>query len=192
MAKRKKAEAQPGLFQVHGECQCERCKIRCRIATVSTPAEMLRRSAVPNGLCVNCAVHDFLRNTYPCNMLLAQSGPRILLHGVLREQFAAIMETGHSHARPDEINWNLIVANWDLSWPHGVKPSATNPCSQKELDRYAQEGRKPYVPPKPDPPGGKEATLLKLSATVANATAIWDGEPSTVWLDPPGGKEAIG
>jgi len=114
---------------------CERCEAPCKVAGPRNPeAKMLRRGKEPKGLCVNCAVHDWLRNTYPPNMLLAQSGPKVLLHPHIQEQFTGIMRTALADAKPDEINWESIVENWDLPFPHKMKPSSMNPCSQKELD----------------------------------------------------------
>jgi len=52
------------------------------------------------------------------------------------------MKVGMADAMPDEINWNLIIENWDLPFPHKMKPSATNPCSQLELDEIAT-GKRP-------------------------------------------------
>jgi len=117
------------------DTRCLRCGVRVKVSGRGNPkAKMLRRSNEPKGLCVNCAVHDWLRNTYPVNILLAQSGPKALVHPHIREQFAGIMRTGMADAMPDEINWDLVIENWDLPFPHKVKPSAMNPCSQKELD----------------------------------------------------------
>lgn len=114
---------------------CERCKAPCKIAGPrNSDAKMLRRSKEPKGLCINCATHDWLRNTYPVNMLLAQSGPKILLYPHIQEQFKAIMRAGLADAQPDEINWNLIVENWDLPFPHRIKPSPANPCTQQEIE----------------------------------------------------------
>ncbi len=125
------------------ETECQRCGVRCRVDSPGNPdAKMLRRSKVPKGLCVNCAVHDFLRNTYPCNMLLAGSGPSSLAYPHVQEQFAAIMRVGMADAVPDEIRWDLIIENWDLPFPHKVKKSNTNPCSQLELFEIA-EGKRP-------------------------------------------------
>jgi len=98
---------------------------------------MLRRAKEPKGLCINCAVHDWLRNTYPANVILAQSGPRVLVHPSVRDQFEQIMRSRHADAVPDEINWNLIVENWELPFPTPIKPSGTNPIRQRELDRIA-------------------------------------------------------
>jgi len=117
---------------------CERCGVCCKIAVAQNPqAKMLRRSKKPKGLCVNCAVHDWLRNTYPCNILLTQSGPKALAYSHIQEQFTAIMRVGLADALPDEINWNLIIENWDLPFPSKIKTSSTNPCSQLELEEIA-------------------------------------------------------
>lgn len=124
------------------ETECQRCGVRCRFDAPGKPeAKMLRRSKKP-GLCVNCAVHDFLRNTYPCNMLLASSGPGSLAHPHIQEQFAGIMRAGLADAMPDEINWDLIIENWELPFPHKMKTSSTNPCSQLELFEIA-DGTRP-------------------------------------------------
>ena len=121
-------------------CECQRCGARCRVAADRNPkAKMLRKSAVPKGLCVNCAAHDWLRNTYPANMILAESqhGPRILMNVSVREQFAEIMQGQNADAKPDEINWNLMIENWELPWPHPVKGDAQNPYD----DKYAAHRR---------------------------------------------------
>lgn len=114
---------------------CERCEAPCRIAEPRNPdAKMLRRGKEPKGLCVNCAVHDWLRNTYPPNILLAQSGPKVLLYSHIQEQFTGIMQAALADAQPDEINWELIVENWDLPFKNKVKGTGMNPASQDVLD----------------------------------------------------------
>ena len=120
-----------------GIVNCERCEVQLRIEGSRNPdAKMLRRSNKPKGLCVNCAVHDWMRNTYPVNILLAQSrsGPKSLLFPHIQKQFAGIMRVGFADAKPDEIDWNLIVDNWDLPFKNKVKVTAMNPASQNILD----------------------------------------------------------
>ena len=102
-------------------------------------AKMIRWSKVPKGLCVNCAVHDWLRNTYPVNLLLARSGARGLALPHIQEQFAGIMKSRCSDALPDEIDWRAIIDNWELPFPTKLKRTATNPVSQAELDREPEE-----------------------------------------------------
>lgn len=121
--------------------ECRRCGAQCRIAgPPGAKARMLRFAEGP-GLCANCAVHDWLRNTYPPNILLAQSGPKILLYQHIQEQFAEIMQIGFADAKPDEIDWQMIVDNWELPFAHKMKPSGMNPVSQKELDEIASGER---------------------------------------------------
>jgi len=115
------------------DIKCPRCGARCQVGPLpGAQAKMLRRSPTI-GLCVNCATHNFLRNTYPVNILLAEMGPRGLLLPHIQQAFAAIMRVNHADAQPDEISWEQIVTNWDLPFPHKIKRSAMNPCDDKEL-----------------------------------------------------------
>lgn len=160
------------LFDRAGSTNCERCGVQLQVdAMPDSRAKLLRRSKVSKGFCINCAVHNFLRNTYPPNIQLAESGPQILLIPHIQTVFAGIMKAGFADANPDEINWQQIVDNWELPFSKVVKPSAMNPCSQQELDEVAagtRQGLGGIGPPKPDPLGGKrtitsfeELNLLK-------------------------------
>jgi len=116
-------------------CQCERCGAQLQVGPApGSEARLLRRSKVPKGFCVNCAVHNFLRNTYPPNIQLAESGPEILLIPHIQTVFADIMKAGFADAIPDEIDWQRIVDNWELPFLKKVKRTASNPCGQEELD----------------------------------------------------------
>lgn len=131
------------LFDEEGYTNCLRCEARIKLNPApGSEAKMLRRAKVPKGLCINCAVHDFLRNTYPPNIQLAESGPGILLYPMIQEKFADLMRTGLSDAAPEEIDWQRVVDNWELPFREKVKASNTNPCSQKQLDAVAA-GTKP-------------------------------------------------
>jgi hypothetical protein len=133
---------------------CQRCGAMVRLAGPGRKdAKMLRYAKQPKGYCASCAVHDWLRNTYPVNIQLAESGPKILLHEGIRKMFSDIMRAGNADAKPDEINWNLIVENWELPFADKVKPTNTNPCTQAQFDEIAAGKRKGlrYEPPKPDP-----------------------------------------
>ena len=79
------------LFNEAGTTDCERCGAKIKVdATPGSEAKMLRRSKVPKGFCINCAVHNWLRNTYPPNIQLAESGPEILLIPHIQTVFADI------------------------------------------------------------------------------------------------------
>jgi len=146
---------QETLFDKAGSTNCERCEASIQVdAKQSSEAKMLRRSKEPKGLCVNCAVHDWLRNTYPPNIQLAESGPEILLIPHIQKLFAEIMKAGFADAGPEEIEWQRIVDNWELPFPTKIKTSGMNPCSQQELDEVAagtRPGLGSFVPAKPDP-----------------------------------------
>ncbi len=117
-------------------CKCRRCGASCKVdPKPNSQARMLKRSAKPKGLCVNCAVQNELRHLYPANLLLARSGPSCLALLHIQEQFAGILKLAGSDAEPDEIDWDVIIENWELPFSHKVKPSATNPVTQEELDR---------------------------------------------------------
>lgn len=117
-------------------CKCRRCGASCKVdPKPDSQSRMLKRSAKPKGLCVNCTVHDQLRHLYPANLLLASSGPRVLALPHIQQQFAAILKSADSDAEPDEINWDVIIANWELPFATKVKSTATNPVTQEELDR---------------------------------------------------------
>jgi len=132
---------QLNLFDTEQTSHCSRCGARCKVDPVAgSKAEMLKRGKSPKGLCINCAVHDFLRNTYPVNLLLAQSGPKSLAFPHIQEQFAGIMKSRCSDAVPDEIGWQAIIDNWNLPFPNKLKSSAVNPVDQAELDRAAKNG----------------------------------------------------
>ena len=126
---------------------CPRCDILIRAdATPGSSAKMLKRSKNTDGLCVNCALHDWLRNTYPVNLHFAEHGPSALEHTHVRKQIEQIMRVGKADASPDEINWDRIVENWKLPFPRPVKRTATNPVSQKELEEIARGEREPWGP----------------------------------------------
>ena len=119
-------------------CQCQRCGVRLQVGPApDSKARLLRRSKEPKGFCVNCAVHDLLRNTYPPNIQLAEAGPKLLLIPFIQTVFTKIMKAGFADAVPDEIDWQVIVDNWELPFRNKVKPSASNPCSQEQLDAVA-------------------------------------------------------
>lgn len=149
---------QENLFETGPDC--ERCGAHCKVAETRNPeAKMLRHSNT--GLCINCAVHDWLRNTYPPNILIAQSGPEILRYPMIQEKFADIMRCGLSDATPDEIDWERVVENWDLPFPTKLKTSGMNPCSQKELDEIAAGKRPGLGAVREDSPLAKNRGVIK-------------------------------
>ncbi len=114
---------------------CQRCEAKCQITPKpNSNARMLKRGSKVKGLCVNCAVHDWLRNTYPVNLIFTTLSPEALRLEHIQQQFTGIMRVGSADANPDEINWEVIIKNWDLPFKNKVKGTAANPASQAVLD----------------------------------------------------------
>ena len=153
--------------------ECKRCGARCEIAGPPGEKARMMRFAQGPGLCANCAVHDWLRNTYPPNILLAQSGPQVLLLPYIQEQFAGIMRIGSADAKPDEIDWQRIVDNWELPFPNKItKGNSMNPVGQKELDEISSGERKAFSDYIPNGP-----TLCHPPETITSFEQLNDLEP---------------
>jgi len=119
---------------------CTRCDAACTVdPKPGSQARILRRSRTPEGLCVNCAVHDQLRHLYPANLILAGSGPAGLALPHIQRQFYAIARSVGTDAEFDEIDWQRIIDNWDMPFPTKLKQTAMNPVTQDELDREPEE-----------------------------------------------------
>lgn len=131
---------QPAFSFVH-RTPCQRCGVSCRINSIpGSKAKMLKRGSTPKGLCVNCAVHDTLRNLYPANLILARSGPKGLVLPHIQQQFFAIVQMAGTDATFEEIDWQAIIDHWDLPFRTPLKRTATNPVTETELATARLEG----------------------------------------------------
>ena len=137
------SKAKNCIAKTEAEVRCGRCGVPCNVNPIAgSRATMLKHSSEPKGLCINCAVHDTLRNLYPANLILARSGPKGLVLPHIQKQFFEICRLAGTDARFEEIDWKAIVANWDLPFPTKLKSTATNPVTQEDLDREREEGRR--------------------------------------------------
>jgi hypothetical protein len=126
---------------VGGRCSCERCGVPLEVAPIpGSQAKLLKRSATPQGLCASCAVHDHLRHLYPANLTLARGGPQLLAHPHIQQMYLDLLRMAGTDVTAEEIDWNAIIANWELPFPTRLKSTATNPVTQEELDRERVEG----------------------------------------------------
>lgn len=98
--------------------RCRRCDAECHFTGDRNPeARVMRRSAVPEGLCANCAMTSFIQNMEPLPTVIErQGGPEVLLNPTVQAQVAAVLAAGNADAHPSEIDWPTLVANWDLPW----------------------------------------------------------------------------
>ena len=125
---------------------CERCGVRLKVGPPpNDDARLLKRAKVPRGICVNCAatewfqsidiVRELMNNprcracgkrkadTYDRHRQCACPAPRfaapqeIVMLPQVQAIFAQILAAGNADAKPDEIDWLEVAANWDLPWP---------------------------------------------------------------------------
>jgi hypothetical protein len=97
---------------------CGRCGLTVRVDPDRNPeARLLRRSLVPEGLCVDCAATEFLLSTLTLAQQLERLGPNVLLLPEFQALFARLMQSGQADAKPGEINWRRVKDNWHLPFP---------------------------------------------------------------------------
>ena len=136
-----KAQRQLTFAAIGAECFCGRCGAPCRVNPVpGSKARMMKRADEPKGLCVNCATHDVLRHLYPSNLILERSHGRTLAHLDIQREFFEIAQMHGTDVAFEEINWNAIIANWDLPFPTRVKRFGQNPVTEEELAMARLEG----------------------------------------------------
>jgi len=98
-----------------GFARCQRCRQLCRPRKGNPNSRPFRKAA--EGLCVNCAVTEFLKTTEPISGLLSGIGPEVLLRFDLQRQVGNIMSAGNCDASLSEISWQTVVDQWDLPMP---------------------------------------------------------------------------
>ena len=100
---------------------CVRCGRHCKPGeNVNPEARPFRRAQ--KGLCENCAVTHFLL----CDDLealregLLRNGIEVLKVPAIQNQFAEILKVGGSELPAENINWDTVIAQWDLPWPKKI------------------------------------------------------------------------
>jgi hypothetical protein len=92
---------------------CKRCGAPCAVAEMrNADARFLRHAKVPEGYCASCAVTEWLfvmglRETSIPN-------PAVLRLPHVQEQMAVILRNAHADMVPAEIDWEQVIANWNL------------------------------------------------------------------------------
>lgn len=107
-------------------CNCERCGRVCVVAgRQNAMAKLIRKSLVPKGCCVDCAITSFVK-TGPLAEVIGgrwsaegfEVGTALRLPHV-QKQFAAVFKAGGCGEVAGEIDWERVIANWDLPAPAG-------------------------------------------------------------------------
>ncbi len=99
---------------------CARCGVRCCKQSGNDEARLLQYTTSDFGLCVNCGVTEFLQSLDVIRTPgrgAAPFDPQSLRLEHVQRQFTAIMSAGKADARPNEIDWLEVIANWSLPFP---------------------------------------------------------------------------
>jgi hypothetical protein len=148
----------PSIAEPKTQAKCGRCFVPLQVKPKpGSKAQMLRLAKAPKGYCINCAVHDWIRHTYPINMQI-EANPKLLLVPHIQQMYAEIMRHQRADAMPDEINWEWIVEHWDWPFDKPTKRTNTNPCNDADIKRDAawyRDLERRAKRQKPDPLGGK-------------------------------------
>lgn len=94
---------------------CIRCGRPCRPGQSQNPeARPFKRAE--QGLCADCAVTEFLTcpDVEPLTQGILRNGIEILRNPNIQKQFGEILKVGKSDLQADEINWDVVIFNWDL------------------------------------------------------------------------------
>lgn len=112
---------------------CSRCGRPCRVAaTRSEDARLLRNAlTVANGgWCANCGMTAFIRfgtgNVGPGGdglglMFRDETDPGVLRLRSVQEAIERVLAVGKADARPEDLDWETMFANWNLPFPEFEK-----------------------------------------------------------------------
>lgn len=96
--------------------KCDRCGCNARGAPTKKPEAQLLRRAV-KGVCVNCGIVLFLQRLTNAHVAgtVGSHLPGALKLPHIQEQFEAVMRAGSAEVMPDEIDWDRVIALWDVA-----------------------------------------------------------------------------
>lgn len=106
---------------------CSRCGKPCKVAQQNNQdARLLRHATTPSGYCANCAATAFIKSMDVFMASIEQHGPqKILSWQPWRDGFGGLLKAGNADARPEEIDWDVVLENWDLPFPKPPRQKKT-------------------------------------------------------------------
>ena len=102
---------------------CIRCGRPCQPGENKNPkARPFKRAR--KGLCENCVVTQFLLcdDLESVRIGLLKNGIEVLKIPAIQKQFAEMLKVGGSELPADDIDWEIVVNQWDLTFPKGYEP----------------------------------------------------------------------
>lgn len=99
---------------------CVRCGKLCQKRGGNPEARLLRHTTSDSGYCATCAATEFLQGldviTYG-GLGRKPFDPECFRLPHLQAQFGAILLAGNADAKPKEIDWPAMIAQWSLAFP---------------------------------------------------------------------------
>ncbi len=99
---------------------CVRCGKLCRKERGNPEARLLRHTTSDSGYCATCAATEFLQGLDAISDRFPGRepfDPECFRLPHVQAQFGAILRGGNADAKPDEIDWSAVIANWSLPFP---------------------------------------------------------------------------
>jgi len=92
---------------------CPRCNVALQEqSSHNADAQLLRRDTVANGgMCVECAVTQFIKSNPALMIGIRAHGECMLLAPHIQAGFAALLRAGNADATISEVNWSKVVGN---------------------------------------------------------------------------------
>ena len=99
---------------------CARCAVRLQRTAGNPEARLLKRTTDDYGFCVNCAITEWLKSLPIVSerpKKMRPLDPRCFRFPHVQDQMARLLAVGHADANPEEIDWDEVIANWELPFP---------------------------------------------------------------------------
>ena len=99
---------------------CSRCGKPCQPGqSHNLEARPFRRAE--KGLCETCVVTQFLLSddVEPLRDGVFRNGIEVLRNPVIQKQFERILKAGRSELPAENIDWDMVIDQWELPFPKG-------------------------------------------------------------------------
>jgi hypothetical protein len=95
---------------------CLRCGIECVVAETANRAGRPVQHADGDGFCPSCVITQWLQTELDVSWLLPPGVTicEALRHSHIQAQFQRIFQVGHADVSESQIDWERVIANWNL------------------------------------------------------------------------------
>lgn len=98
---------------------CPRCGMPCKEGGPPNPdARLMQRStAARGGMCASCAFTEFVQSVETLMWGVEKQGVGIFRNPAVQKGFGELFQSGNADAKISEVNWEQVIAHWDLPMP---------------------------------------------------------------------------